>query len=227
MAMTGTGKTAMISGFANTLRFGALAAASLLAALLVPAAIALAQQANPPASATPAAPTAPGQQPAQSSQPASQAAARGPQAQGAFPPQPPPAEQQGFIYAFGRWLDGTKGKIDDLGKQSSSTATGAATATQDVLKHAAEATEKAATAIAHLPVGRFVEVHERCAIAPNGAPDCRTAAAAACRGKGFTDGSPVNVQSSENCPPAVWLSGREPVAAECPQETVVLMAACR
>ena len=54
---------------------------------------------------------------------------------------------------------------------------------------------------------RVIEVHERCAMAPNGAPDCRTAAANACRAKGFTDGHPVDVQSSENCPPAVWMSG--------------------
>jgi hypothetical protein len=227
MAMIGTGNNkAIMAGFAKPLCIGALAGASLLAGLLLPAPIVLAQQPNPPSSATTAAPTAPGQ-PAQSAPPLSQAAAPGSQAQGPFPAQPPPPEQQGFIYVLGHWLDGTKGKIDDLGKQSSSTATSAAAATQDALKHAAEATAKAAGAIAHLPIGRFVEVHERCGIAPNGAPDCRTAAAAACRGKGFADGSPVNVQSSENCPPAIWMSGREPRPGECPQETVVLMAACR
>jgi hypothetical protein len=103
---------------------------------------------------------------------------------------------------------------------------GAAAATQDVLKGAAEATKNAATAIVRLPAARFVEGHQRCAVAPNGAPDCRTAAANVCRSKGFTDGHPINVQSSQDCPPAVWMSGREPAPGECPEETVVLMAAC-
>lgn len=164
-----------------------------------------------------------------------------PQASDAFPTQPPPpAEKPGFIYAFGRWWDSTRGKINNLNKQPDGTANGAtaaangataaangaAAATQDVLKGAAEATKNAATAIAHLPVARFVEGHQRCAVAPNGAPDCNSAAANVCRSKGFSDGHPINVQSSQDCPPAVWMSGREPAPGECPEETVVLMAAC-
>ncbi len=203
-----------------------LTAALVLTASLASSAVVLAQnagpqspqsagpQSSPPPNAATAAPTATPAQPT-------------PQANGAFPTQPPPpAQKPGFIYAFGRWWDNTRGKIDDLNKQPGAPADGAATATQDVLKGAAEATKKAATAIARLPVARFVEVHQRCAIAPNGAPDCRTAAAKVCRSKGFTDGHPVNVQSSQDCPPAVWMSGREPAPGECPQETVVLMAAC-
>ncbi|MGH6672809.1 MAG: hypothetical protein ACRECV_12665 [Xanthobacteraceae bacterium] len=145
---------------------------------------------------------------------------------GAFPAQPAPTGPSGFIYAFGHWWDSTRGKIDDLKKQSDGAGNGAVAATQDILKNAAEATKKAATAIVKLPAARFVEVHRRCPIAPNGAPDCGTAAANACRVKGFNGGNPVNVQSSENCPPAVWMSGREPAPGECPSETVVLMAAC-
>lgn len=191
----------------------ALAAAWLLAASLSPAAIALAQDAGPPPpNATGAAQAAPAQ--------------TAPQTRGLFPAQPPPAGKSGFIYAFGRWWDSARGRIDDLKKQSNGAGNGAAEATQDVLKHAAEATKDAATAIVRLPGARFIEVHERCATAPNGAPDCRAAAANVCRSKGFADGHPVNVQSSENCPPAVWMSGREPAPGECPQETVVLMAAC-
>jgi hypothetical protein len=53
---------------------------------------------------------------------------------------------------------------------------------------------------------RFIEIHERCAVAQNGAPDCATAAATACRVKGYGDDHPVNVQSSgslrSGCPGA-------------------------
>jgi hypothetical protein len=194
---------------------GRLAATWLLAVALSPTAFAFAQNAQPaPANAAAApqaaAPTAPaGSQP------------------GAFPAQPPPAaDKPGFIFAFGRWWDSTRGKIDDLRKQSDSVANGPAAVTQDMLKHAAQATKDAATAIARLPGARFIEIHQRCAVAPNGAPDCQSAAANACRRKGFNGGNPIDVQSSQNCSPAVWMSGREPTAGQCPSETVVLMAAC-
>jgi hypothetical protein len=147
-------------------------------------------------------------------------------ANGAFPAQPPPAENSNFMYAFGRWWDTARGTLDDLRKQSNSAAAGAASATQDAMRNAAEATKSAATAIVRLPGARFIEVHQRCGIAPNGAPDCHTAAASVCRRKGFRDGHPVDVQSSQDCPPSVWLSGREPKPGECPSETVILLAAC-
>lgn len=177
----------------------------LLAASLSPAAIAFAQTT---------------QQSAQNGgvAPAPQAAAPAVQPRGLFPAQPSPAAgQPGFFYEFGRWWDST----------THSGANSAAEATQEALKHAAEATKEAAAALIRIPAGRFIEVHQRCALAPNGAPDCRSAAANVCRAKGFQDGNPINVQSSQNCPPAVWMSGRQPTAGECPQETVVLMVACR
>ena len=189
----------------------ALALTWLLAALLAPTATALAQNLppTPPNGPAAAAQTTP-------AQPAPSMAAPAPQASGLFPAQPAPAEKPGFVYAFGHWLDSTHGGAD-----------GAAQATQDALKHAAEVTKNAAAEIMRLPSARIIEVHERCGLAPNGAPDCRSAAAVACRAKGFKDGNPMNVQSSQNCPPAVWMSGREPTPGECPQETVVLMVACQ
>ncbi len=173
-------------------------------------------------------------------------------AHGQFPVQPPPAEKPGFIYEFGRWWDTTRGKFEEFGKKSDAAAKeaaaatkgavqgaadatkgaadatrGAATATENAVKGAAEATKDAATTIFRLPGMRVVEVHQLCNVAPNGAPDCRTAATNACRTKGFTSGRPVDVRSSQNCPPAVWMSDRDPSAGECPEETVVLMAACQ
>jgi hypothetical protein len=222
----GTEKYEMVSD-ATARGFHAIAVALVLTASLVSSAIALAQNATPqPANATtaaaPAVPTAAAPAaPAAPVQPA-------PQSGSLFPTQPPPAaEKPGFIYAFGRWWGNTHGKADDLNKQQpGGAANSPAAAAQDVLKNAAEATKKAATAIVRLPAARFIEVHQPCAVAPNGAPDCRSAAANVCRSKGFTDGHPVNVQSSQDCPPAVWMSGREPTPGECPEETVVLMAAC-
>jgi hypothetical protein len=206
-----------------------IAAGWLLAGLL-PAAIAFAQDAQ--------------QSPGSGQFPPPQAPASVP-AHGQFPVQPPPAEKPGFIYEFGRWWDTTRGKFEEFGKQSDAAAKaaasatqgavqgtadatkGAATATENAMKSAADATKNAATTIFRLPGIRVVEVRQLCNVAPNGAPDCRTAATTACRSKGFTSGNPVDVRSSQNCPPAVWLSGRDPSAGECPEETVVLMAACQ
>jgi hypothetical protein len=197
-------------GLENPRGYRALAMASVLTASLAPAVMALAQTAPapPPNGAAAVQPT-----PAQTTAPATAAAA---QATQLFPAQPPPAVKPGFVYEFGHWWDSAHGG-----------ANGAAQATQDALEHAAEATKDAATTIMQIPGGRFIEVHQRCAPAPNGAPDCRSAAAFACRAKGFHDGNPINVQSSQNCPPAIWMSGREPGPGECPQETDVLMVACR
>ncbi len=139
---------------------------------------------------------------------------------GLFPTQPPPADRPGFVYEFGRWIEGARDKIDELRKQSNDAAQQAANATQDAVKNAARTTQNA------LRIPRVIEVNERCRLAPNGAPDCRTAATAVCRAKGFSSGHPIDVRSSANCPPAVWISGREPAPGECPEETVVLLAAC-
>ena len=41
---------------------------------------------------------------------------------------------------------------------------------------------------------------ERCANAPNGAPDCVAAAEALCRKHGFTSGKSMDFTSAEECP---------------------------
>ena len=223
-----------------------LAMGGLVAVACLSAAVAFAQNAQQP-NGNGAVPIAPAQV-ADPTQPVAAAAgtAPAPQSPAVFPAQPAPAQgTAGFVYTFGQWWDSTRGKFDDLTKGPNDAAKGATTvgqdavqdavqatkgataATQGALKDAAQATQAAATALFRLPATRMIEVHQRCAIAPNGAPDCRMAAAAACRGKGFHDGNPVDVQSSENCPPAVWISGRNPAPGECPEETVILMVACR
>ena len=175
----------------------------------------------PPAAAGDAAQQAPAAAPAAAASPTTPAQAAGP-----FPAQPPPVNRPGFIYAFGRWWDSGHSHFGDFAAQPKAAAKGAAQATQDAMQKAAEATKNAVNALIRLPGSRFIEIHELCTIAPNGAPDCRAAAANACRGKGFSGGHPVDVQSSENCPPKVWMSGREPAPGQCPEQTVVLLAAC-
>jgi hypothetical protein len=146
-----------------------------------------------------------------------------------LPPQPPVANAPGFLHQLGVWwndgfadfnakMKNAKDRIDDLNNQA---------ATQDALKNAAQATKDAATAVARLPGVRVYELHDRCPLAGNGAPDCETAAANACHGKGFGSGKPLDVSTSQECPARVVLSGQQPSAAQCHDETVILRVVCQ
>jgi len=201
------------------------------------AGIALAQNGPSP----PAVPTAP------STPPAAPATAAAPQSepqgapQLAQPPQPAPpaaasqapAEKRGFFDDFARWwndsvadfnakLKEQQSKLDDLNKKSAEAAKDAATTTQQTMKNAADAIVKSATS-------KVIEMHATCAIAGNGAADCASAAANACKDKGFSDGQPLDVRTAEKCNASLWLQGQgqRPANAECPVETVVLRAACQ
>jgi hypothetical protein len=158
-----------------------------------------------------------------------------------LPPQPPapdaalpsaPAEQKhGFFDDLGRWwhdsvadfnakLKEQQSKLDDFNKKSAAAAKEAAAATQEAMTNAANAMVK-------LQPSKVIEIHEICAIAGNGAADCATAAANACKGKGFKDGQPLDVRTAEKCNASLWVSGQPSAPADCPIETVVLRAACQ
>jgi hypothetical protein len=126
----------------------------------------------------------------------------------------------GLFDGFARWWQEQQSKLDDLNKKSAEAAKNAAEATQQAMKNAADAVVKSATS-------KVIEIHEACAIAGNGAADCATAAANACKGKGFADGQPLDVRTAEKCNASLWLQGQQPAAADCPIETVVLRAACQ
>ena len=67
---------------------------------------------------------------------------------------------------------------------------------------------------------------ERCAIAPNGAPDCVAAAEALCRKHGFASGKSMDFTSAEECPARVLLSGRQS-EADCTTVTFISRAMCQ
>ncbi len=67
---------------------------------------------------------------------------------------------------------------------------------------------------------------ERCPAAPNGAPDCQSAAEALCRGKGFKAGKILDTQTEQKCPARLLLSGRAPNASGCSTEIFVTRAIC-
>jgi hypothetical protein len=189
--------------------------------------------------------TGPSPSPATSAAPAAPAASQQSDAQNppqlTLPPQPPPSvassptpeEKHGFFDKLERWwrdsvtdfnakLKEQQSKIDDFNKKSAEAAKDAATATQQAMKSAADAMVKSASS-------KVIEIHEPCAVAGNGAADCASAAVNACKGKGFSDGQPLDVRTAEKCNASLWLQGQgqRSANAECPVETVVLRAACQ
>jgi hypothetical protein len=116
----------------------------------------------------------------------------------------PPPEPQGFFDAFGNWVQhgvanagaGFGAMVGVVGGQATQAAKGAA-----------DAARSAATNMTKLPATGITAGRERCILAPNGAPDCRGAAEALCRAKGYVGGASVDFETVEKCPPGYRASG--------------------
>jgi hypothetical protein len=151
-------------------------------------------------------------------------------------------EEPGLLHSLGRWLQDSAARMnsnlgsarDNLGDKASGATKSAVAAAKDAAKEAAdaaaaakEAAKDAADAVVRLPGTRVVDARERCAAAANGAPDCRVAADAICRGKGFASGKSMEIESAHKCPARVWLSGRRPEPGDCETESYVTRAVCQ
>jgi hypothetical protein len=94
-------------------------------------------------------------------------------------------------------------------------------------RNAADAARNAATSVSKLPNTGITGGHERCVIAPNGAPDCRIAAETLCRAKGYANGTGVDLLTVENCPPPWRTSRRNAPEGVCTMEHYVTKALCQ
>lgn len=157
------------------------------------------------------------------------------------PPAPPPVHRPGLFEAIGRWVDkgtttfsqhlrGAKRSMDDLGdkaaansKEMGDQAAKVGQGAADVGKNAVDATKNAVDAVAKLPVARVMSGRERCAVAPNGAPDCVAAAEMLCRKHGFSTGTSMDFTSAEECP-IKTLVGQ---SNECTTVTFISRAMCQ
>jgi hypothetical protein len=66
---------------------------------------------------------------------------------------------------------------------------------------------------------------ERCVNAPNGAPDCVTAADALCRKHGYSSGKSIDFTSAEECPARTLLG--QASRDECTTVTFISRAMCQ
>jgi hypothetical protein len=162
-------------------------------------------------------------------------------AQDAAPPPAPAQQKPGVFESIGRWFDngasnfrdhlrGAKRRMDELGddaaannKAISDQAAKMGQGAADVGKGAADATKNAVDAVAKLPTARMMSGRERCIAAPNGAPDCVSAAEALCRKHGFTSGKSMDFTSAEECPVRTLLGQTQ----DCTMVTFISRAMCQ
>jgi len=149
-------------------------------------------------------------------------------------PTPPAAENQGFVGVFGNWMqqgmtsmstgiDAMFGAAKGAADAASTVAKGAA----GVAKGAADAAVDTAAGVTKLSVPGVAGGHEECIVAGNGAPDCRVAAEALCRARGFATGTSVDFVTSEKCQPPYRSSGRDTPEGACTLEHFVTRALCK
>ena len=146
------------------------------------------------------------------------------------PPPPRPQQNPGLIEEIRRlWERGTATLADPFGgaRQSIDEINRNAANTGKNIGDAAAEVGKTAAGVVVAPLNtRLVSGRERCGLAPNGAPDCNTAANALCKKHGFTTGKSVDFTSAEQCSPTVLLSGRQNAPA-CTTVTFISRAICQ
>lgn len=141
-----------------------------------------------------------------------------------------PADDPGFFESIGRWFDqqadnfnstfgGARSTVVEFGRE-------AGMAASTTVHSAKDAARGAANVMTSLPSTRFVSGYEKCRVAPNGAPDCGSAADAVCRRKGFKSGNSIDMTTAEVCPPKIYLAGRSS-GPGCHTETFVSRALCQ
>jgi hypothetical protein len=200
-------------------------ACALMLALAVAGPSAMAQGPAAPAQTTPAQTPAPGANPATGATGANPATPT--------PEQPPApggaagagsAFRPGFIDALGRWLEDSAGKLKSGAQEAQEKLDRLNNQARDIAKDMAK---DATGVVTTLPSARPRTGHERCLPAPNGAPDCQTAAVALCRGGGFAGGKILDTASEQKCSARPFLEGRAPTNADCPTELFVTRAMCQ
>jgi hypothetical protein len=136
------------------------------------------------------------------------------------------ADEPGFFESIGKWFerqaDNIGSTFGDAGKRVSNFGHEAGIAARTTV----EGAKDAADAVVKIPSARVISGHQKCAVAPNGAPDCVAAATAICKAKGFASGKSADMTTAEVCPAQVYLSGRDS-GAGCHTETFVSRALCQ
>jgi hypothetical protein len=137
-----------------------------------------------------------------------------------------PNDGGGFIAAVSRWFKDQGASVNSSFESARKKVEGMSRDAGDAAKSTVEGAKDAAGAVARIPAARAVSGHEKCQLAPNGAPDCVAAASTMCKAKGFDSGKSLDMTTAEVCPAKVYMSGRS-TGPECSTETFVSRAFCQ
>jgi hypothetical protein len=66
-----------------------------------------------------------------------------------------------------------------------------------------------------------------CAVAANGAPDCKAGADRLCQSKGYKEGKSLDVDAAEKCSAKAYIPGRKREPGDCKTENYVTKALCQ
>jgi len=141
-------------------------------------------------------------------------------------PNQKPQQSEGFFGYVGRWLEEQTGNVSASFNDARKRVEGFSRAAGDAAKTTVEGAKDAADAVVRIPTARAISGHEKCQLAPNGAPDCVAAANTICKAKGFGSGKSLDMTTAEICPARVYLSGRSS-GPECTTDTFVSRALCQ
>ena len=144
----------------------------------------------------------------------------------AKPNVPAQTEEPGFFGRIFHWFGEQATKFNSNLKSAGSQVDTFGREAGVAAKSTVDAAKDAADALARIPGARVLPVHEKCTVAPNGAPDCVSVATNLCKTKGFQSGKSVDMTTAEVCPPQVLLSGRSS-GPECHDETFVSRVLCQ
>jgi hypothetical protein len=162
-------------------------------------------------------------------------AGHGQQAPTAVPDQPAPQpkiapqtdpDRPGLIDAVGHWIGDSVTNWNSGLKGAADVAKDAAGAAGDAAKGAANVATDTAGAVARIPTTRVIAERVTCPVAPNGAPDCRSAADTICKTHGFASGTSIDFQTAEKCPP-IALNRPDGEPPRCVIESYVTRSLCR
>ena len=135
-------------------------------------------------------------------------------------------QNEGFFSSVSRWLEEQTANMGTSFNDARKRVEGFSSAAGDAAKTTVEGAKDAADAVVRIPTARAISGHEKCQLAPNGAPDCVAAANTICKAKGFASGKSLDMTTAEVCPAKVYMSRRS-TGPECTTDTFVSRALCQ
>lgn len=132
------------------------------------------------------------------------------------PPPPPREENPGLINEIGKLFEKTRSLLPPLKSPG------------EAIDDFNASTKGASDSLSGLArPSTMVSGRAACAVAANGAPDCKAGADRLCQSKGYKEGKSLDTDAAEKCSPKVYLPGYKRQPGDCRTENFVTRAVCQ